>query len=183
MQPADFQIVELGDPRLRALAKPVAEAQMGYALEVAEAMAYWMNERGGVGIAAPQIGVPLQMMIIASRPSPRYPDAPSMAPLLMLNPETQHFSDCEVTLWEGCLSVPGLRGRVTRPDGVTVQFSDRDGQSRLMELTGFPARIFLHEYDHLIGKTFVDRVDSVHDLVTDKVYFEQIARVTPPPAP
>lgn len=174
MTPADFQIVELGDPRLQELAKPVTTAQMAYALDVAEAMEYWMKERGGVGIAAPQIGVSLQMMIIASRPNSRYPDAPAMEPMLMINPEPKAFTDHSVSLWEGCLSVPGLRGKVTRPDGVTVEFLDRNGQSKLIELAGFPARIFLHEYDHLIGKTFVDRVGTVQDLVTDKVYFEQI---------
>ena len=174
MKSADFRIVELGDPRLRELAQPVAAEQMSYALDVADAMHYWMNERGGVGIAAPQIGVSLQMMIIASKPNSRYPGAPQMEPLLMINPEPQSFADSSVSLWEGCLSVPGLRGKVTRPDGVSVRFIDRDGQYQLMNLSGFPARIFLHEYDHLIGKTFVDRVDSVQDLVTDKVYFEQI---------
>lgn len=174
MMPTDFQIVELGDPRLRELAKPVHAEQMAYAQEVAEAMAYWMKERGGVGIAAPQIGVSLQMMIIASRPNNRYPDAPEMEPMLMLNPEPKTFSDRLVSLWEGCLSVPGVRGKVTRPDAVGVEYMDQSGQSRLIELKGFPARIFLHEYDHLIGKTFVDRVASVQDLVTDKVYFEQI---------
>lgn len=169
-----FQIVELGDPRLRAIARPVQPDQLSNALEVADAMQHWMDQRAGVGIAAPQIGVSLQMMIIASRPNNRYPDAPHMSPLLMINPEPLSFSNEEVALWEGCLSVPGLRGKVTRPEAVTVRFTDRAGQSQQLALTGFPARIFLHEYDHLIGKTFVDRVASVQDLVTDKVYLEQV---------
>ena len=176
MNPGDFQIVELGDPRLREMAHPVLPDQMAAALHIADAMEYWMNERGGVGIAAPQIGVSLQMMIIASRPNNRYPDAPDMAPLLLINPEPQNMSEHLVTLWEGCLSVPGLRGKVTRPDALNVSFINRDGQQDSLSLSGFPARIFLHEYDHLIGKTFVDRVNSVQDLVTDKVYFDQIAK-------
>lgn len=175
LNPEDFQIVELGDPRLRAIAKPIELTQLSSALEQAAVMQHWMEHRGGVGIAAPQIGVPLQLMIIASRPNNRYPNAPHMAPLLMINPEPVSFSDNEVTLWEGCLSVPGIRGKVTRPESVCVRFVDRAGVTQEQVLTGFPARIFLHEYDHLIGKTFVDRVASVQDLTTDKVYFEQIA--------
>lgn len=175
LNPADFQIVELGDPRLRALAKPVDLNRLADALAVGEIMLHWMEQRGGVGIAAPQIGVPRQLMIIASRPNNRYPDAPHMEPLLMINPEPVSFSGVEVSLWEGCLSVPGIRGLVTRPDAVQVKYIDRTGQSKEQSLSGFPARIFLHEYDHLIGKTFVDRVASVQDLVTDKVYFEQVA--------
>lgn len=177
LKPDNFQIVELGDPRLRAMAKPVELSQLTLALEQASVMQHWMEQRGGVGIAAPQIGVPLQMMIIASRPNDRYPDAPLMQPLLMINPEPHSFSIEEVSLWEGCLSVPGIRGKVTRPESVSVRFVDRAGTTQELSLSGFPARIFLHEYDHLIGKTFVDRVASVHDLATDKVYFEQIAKV------
>jgi peptide deformylase len=172
---SDFDIVELGDPRLRRIAQPVAMDALPDALETAHVMQEWMDERGGVGIAAPQIGVDLQMMIIASRPNVRYPDAPDMAPLLMINPEPLQYSDQLATLWEGCLSVPGIRGKVARADSVEVRFIDKSGRTCELALSGFPARIFLHEYDHLIGKTFVDRVASVQDLVTDKVYFEQFA--------
>jgi peptide deformylase len=138
-----------------------------------------MERRGGVGIAAPQIGVSLQMMIIASRPSPRYPDAPLMQPLLLLNPLPLRYSDQTVEEWEGCLSVPGLRGKVRRPDGVTIEYFDATGAGHQLELTGFPARIFQHEYDHLIGMTFVDRVASPRDLVSEKVYLEQILPARP----
>ena len=180
MKPDDFEIVELGDPRLRQVARAVDVADPTSALAYADILQYWMDQRGGVGIAAPQIGVPLQMMIIASRPNARYPDAPAMAPLLMINPEPQNLSETHTALWEGCLSVPGLRGKVTRPEGLDVRFYDRTGQSRLLELTGFPARIFLHEYDHLIGKTFVDRVASPQDLVSEKVYLQQIIAAPSP---
>ena len=164
----------MGDPRLRQQANPVPLSELAHAAQVAAAMQQLMSERNGVGIAAPQIGVGLALMIIASRPSERYPDAPNMDPLLLINPTLSWQSESLETLWEGCLSVPGLRGRVTRPHGVAVDYMDLNGDKHRVELEGFPARIFLHEYDHLIGKTFLDRVASSEDLVTEKVYFEQI---------
>lgn len=170
-------IVELGDPRLRQRSEPVDLSCWDSISPVVAAMQKMMEERGGVGIAAPQIGVLKQIMIIASRPNARYPNAPMMQPLVMFNPEPLIFSDRLVALWEGCLSVPGLRGRVTRPDAVSVRYVDLSGESQEIQLEGFPARIFLHEYDHLIGKTFVDRVDSVTDLVTDTVYLKQIVNL------
>lgn len=174
MSASDYSIVELGDPRLRQLARPVNLSHPAAILPIAAAMREWMDKRGGVGIAAPQIGVDLQMMIIASRPSQRYPNAPLMQPLLLLNPLPLRYSDTLVEEWEGCLSVPGLRGKVLRPDAVDIEFFDLDGRGHLLSLTGFPARIFQHEYDHLIGMTFVDRVASPQDLVTEKVFLEQI---------
>lgn len=141
---------------------------------IAEALREWMDRRGGVGIAAPQIGVELQMMIIASRPSQRYPDAPSMQPLLLLNPAPLRYGEIQTDEWEGCLSVPGLRGLVRRPNAVDIEFFDQNGNGHQLSLSGFPARIFQHEYDHLIGMTFVDRVASPLDLVTEKVFMEQI---------
>ncbi|MGB3621617.1 peptide deformylase [Ketobacter sp. MCCC 1A13808] len=170
-----YDIVELGDPRLRVLALPVDLTRLQEALEVVQAMESRMQERGGVGIAAPQIGVGQQIMIIASKPNARYPDAPHMKPMVMFNPVPFNYSDHKVTLWEGCLSVPGIRGKVTRSDSVSVRYADNTGKLQEIRLDGFPARIFLHEYDHLVGKTFVDRVDSVTDLVTDKVYFKQMS--------
>ncbi|MDY6921478.1 MAG: peptide deformylase [Pseudomonadota bacterium] len=175
LDPADFGIVELGDPRLRQPARPVAAADLGQVLEYARVLQWWMDQRGGVGIAAPQIGVSLQILIIASRPNPRYPDAPLMSPTLLINPEPLAYGGHQVALWEGCLSVPGMRGRVTRPDSVALRYLDTAGAPQELTLEGFPARIFLHEYDHLQGLTFVDRVQSVRDLVTEKVYREQIA--------
>ena len=174
MTATEYSIVELGDPRLREHAKPVDLENLDAVLPIADAMREWMDKRGGVGIAAPQIGVGLQMMIIASRPNNRYPDAPLMQPLLLLNPLPVRYSDTTVEEWEGCLSVPGLRGKVRRPDAVDLEFFDLHGKGHQIALSGFPARIFQHEYDHLVGMTFVDRVASVQDLVSEKVFLEQI---------
>ena len=94
----------------------------------------------------------------------------------MFNPKPVSYAGNGVAMWEGCLSVPGLRGKVTRPSAVDVEYLNENGHPDRLSLSGFPARIFQHEYDHLIGKTFVDRVASVTDLVTDKVYFQLMAQ-------
>ena len=158
------------------MAEPVVLEQLNKAKDIAQIMMQFMNERAGVGIAAPQIGVSQQIMIIASRPNERYPDAPLMEPLVMFNPKPVSYGGDGVAMWEGCLSVPGLRGKVTRPSVVDVEYLNESGHPDRLSLSGFPARIFQHEYDHLIGKTFVDRVASVTDLVTDKVYFQLMAQ-------
>ena len=169
-----FAIVELGDPRLKQVAGPVMAGQWAEALRIASIMQQKMLERDGVGIAAPQIGVSWQMLIIASRPNVRYPDAPLMEPMLLINPEPVAYSERWVKDWEGCLSVPGLRGWVPRPDAVTVSYRNAAGEARTQTFTDFPARIFLHEYDHLIGKTFLDRLASLDDLVSQRVYEQRM---------
>lgn len=124
----------------------------------------------GIGIAAPQVFDPRAIMIIASRANPRYPDAPDMSPLVMINPVVTHSSDNKVWEWEGCLSVPGLRGRIERPDEVEVDYLDRNGQPEQRKLSGFIARIFLHEFDHLIGKTWLDHISDSENIMANDVW-------------
>ena len=176
MSAMNYEIIEVGNPLLAQVAEPVIDFSCSQLSGHIEAMERLMNERGGVGIAAPQIGVSLQLMIVASRPNQRYPHAPMMAPLLLINPRIVASSEVRVTDWEGCLSVPGLRGRVTRQDAVTVGYQDRSGRPFELALDGFPARVFLHELDHLLGKTFLDRLDSVADLYSEKEYLKRIGQ-------
>nr|WP_067665561.1 peptide deformylase [Ferrimonas marina] len=165
-------IAQLGETVLRQHADPVTEFDPALA-QLLQQMQATMEQAGGVGIAAPQVGVGRQALIIASKPNARYPDAPLMAPMALINPQIEATGGDEVGAWEGCLSVPGLRGFVHRPDEVQVRYQDIDGQWQRTTLTGFPARILLHEYDHLIGKTFLDRVSSTEDLVATSVWERQ----------
>ena len=165
-------VAELGNPILRAQAKKVvsfvgdeAEGE-GLAYIVAQ-MREVMQQRNGVGIAAPQVGSSQQILIIASRPNERYPEAPFIEPVVMINPIISAESSQTEKGWEGCLSVPGIRGYVSRAVQVSVGFVDVNGASQCWDLEGFPARIFLHEYDHLVGLTFLDRIDSVADLISE----------------
>jgi peptide deformylase len=121
-------------------------------------------EANGVGIAAPQVGVSQQLMIIASRPNERYPHAPLMEPTPMINPKILSHSSEMIKDWEGCLSVPGIRGLVPRYQAVEVEYLSKDGRIERQMLTDFIARIFQHEYDHLQGKVFLERVESPEDL-------------------
>jgi peptide deformylase len=164
-----FAIAQIGEPVLRQTALPVenfgCESLHGF---IDKLLASMINA-GGVGIAAPQVFHPEQIMIIASKPNARYPDAPQMAPLVMINPQIDRLHGDIVSDWEGCLSVPGIRGYVPRHENVDVSYQDRNGEHHRVKFTGFVARIFQHEQDHLVGMTFIDRVSINRHLVAESV--------------
>lgn len=164
------QIAELGQPVLRRPAPPVADPGDPAVQMVIDDMIATAAEASGVGIAAPQVHESLALFIIASRPSPRYPDAPAMAPLALLNPEMVWGSEERDKDWEGCLSIPGLRGLVPRHRRIGVRYLDRAGRLREEELSGFVARIFQHELDHIHGTVFIDRVESTRELITEREF-------------
>ncbi|MBY6187185.1 peptide deformylase [Marinobacter hydrocarbonoclasticus] len=166
-------IAQLGEPILRQRANAVAEPTCAEIQTLWRRMLVTMEAAGGVGIAAPQVFQPVRLMIIASRPNARYPDAPQMDPVVLINPDIESTGGEAVAFVEGCLSVPGIRGKVTRPSEVTVRYTDTEGQPQRLALSGFPARIFLHEFDHLEGRTFLDQVDSPADLVAQSVWERQ----------
>ncbi len=120
----------------------------------------------GVGIAAPQVGRSLRLFIMAPQPNSRYPDAPSMEPTAVINPEILGVSEAKDAGWEGCLSVPGFRARVPRHLEVDVAFTDRHGTHRTERFSGFMARLFQHEFDHLEGILYPERLDKDDTLLT-----------------
>ena len=109
------------------------------------------QENDGVGIAAPQVGNSIRMFIMAPSPNPRYPDAPTMAATAIINPEIVQASAEMEKGWEGCLSVPGFRGLVPRHLEIDVSYLDRTGHAQTAHFSGFLARLFQHEFDHLEG--------------------------------
>ncbi len=131
-----------------------------------------MLEAKGIGIAATQVFDPRAIMIMASKPNARYPTAPEMEPLLLINPRILEQGGEQIKDWEGCLSVPGIRGLVKRNCYVKIEYQDIHGHRHTLEWHDFMARIFLHEYDHLIGKTWLDRVETVADIVGEAVYMK-----------
>lgn len=164
-------IRRLGDPVLREIARPLSELWTPKLRELVDDMLRAMHTQGGVGIAAPQIGESLRLFIVASRPNERYPDAPFMQPEVIFNPEIEWASDEMIKGWEGCLSVPGLRGQVPRARRIRARCLDLDsGETRGREYEDFIARIFQHELDHLDGILFPDRVESSEDLVSEEEY-------------
>lgn len=120
----------------------------------------------GVGIAAPQVGQSLRLFIMEPKPNPRYPDAPHLEAMAVINPEILRVSEEMETGWEGCLSVPGFRGKVPRHLEVDVTFLDRSGQRHYQRYTGFMARLFQHEFDHLEGILYPERMAKGESLVT-----------------
>ena len=126
----------------------------------------------GVGIAAPQVAESIRLFIVASRPSPRYPHAPKMEPTAMINPEIIDRSSEVISGWEGCLSVPDLRGFISRHQSIEVKYLTKHGELIQQELTGFIARIFQHELDHLDGILFPDRILNSQDLITEAEYLK-----------
>lgn len=164
------EIVQLGNPLLRQPAEPVANLSDKTLESLIDSLLAIAVTAKGVGIAAPQIGCSSRVFIIASRPTPRYPQAPLMEPTAMFNPRILYHSAEIVKDWEGCLSIPGIRGLVPRYRTISVEYWDRYGQHHQEELTDFLARIFQHELDHLNGIVFLDRVESTLDLATEQEY-------------
>jgi peptide deformylase len=169
-----LEIEELGNPILREKAKHVDNIRDDYIQELIDDLIETVNQVNGVGIAAPQVNESYQIFIIASHPNPRYPDAPKMEPIEVINPKIISRSDEMVKDWEGCLSIPGIRGLVPRHRSIAVEYTTRNGGKKTEELEDFIARIFQHEYDHLNGILFLDRLESVRDMITHKEYIKLV---------
>lgn len=165
-----LEIAQQGHGILSQIAQPIANINQSQIQILIDSLILTAQQTNGVGIAAPQIYQSQRLFILASRPNPRYPQAPLMEPTAILNPSILEHSTEIVKGWEGCLSVSGWRGLVPRYQAIVVEYSDRWGQWQQQELTGFIARIFQHELDHLNGILFVDRLESAEDLYTEFSY-------------
>jgi len=172
---ATNKIAQLGADVLRKHALPVDDFNANEFHELVDILHSAMLHSQGVGIAAPQLCVSLQIVIIASRPTARYPQAPEMAPLLMVNPSYKVIDATLIKDWEGCLSVPGIRALVPRYRSVQVDFQDRHGQKHRIVLEDFPARVFQHEYDHLQGLVYLDRVENNRDIISESEFLNRLA--------
>lgn len=166
-------IAQLGHPVLRQRAKQVDDILGFECQQLIKTMMATVAEAGGLGIAAPQVHHSLRIFIMCSKPNQRYPDAPLMEPTAIINPEICEYSTEVEKGWEGCLSVPSIRGLVPRHKSITVKYFDQNGVEHIKELTSFIARIFQHEFDHLNGLTFMDRVESNQDLISEREWYRQ----------
>ena len=155
-------VAQRGEEILKLKAAPVAEAEFNseWLMQLASVMHATMLERNGVGIAAPQLYISKQVIIAASRPNLRYPDAPEMQPVVMINPQILEFSETTCLGEEGCLSVPNQRALVERAQVIRVLYHTLEGDVMETTFEGFPARIVQHEVDHLNGILFVDRLTN-----------------------
>lgn len=173
-----MKIAQVGEEVLKTPARQVLleEFKQTQLNEFIDALLSTMLDANGIGIAAPQVFDPRAIMIIASRANPRYPNAPDMEPEVLINPIVSARSSNTVWEWEGCLSVPGLRGKIERADWVDVNYLSRDGEPQQVRYEGFLARIFLHEYDHLIGKTWLDHITDTSNIMANDVWLEKFTR-------
>jgi len=152
-------ILKMGDPRLLRVAQPVAQFDTDEIHLLVSDMFETMRAVNGAGLAAPQIGVDLQLVIFGTdAPNPRYPDAPLVPRTVLLNPVITPIGSEEEEDWEGCLSVPGLRGVVPRWSKIRYTGFDQYGDAIDRTVEGFHARVVQHECDHLIGKLYPMRV-------------------------
>ena len=151
-------ILKMGDPRLLRVAQPVQRFDTPELHALVADMFDTMAHAQGVGLAAPQIGVDLQLVIFGFEHNERYPDAPPVPQTVLCNPVITPLSDEREDGWEGCLSVPGLRGLVPRYRHIRYSGHDPHGQRIEREAEGFHARVVQHECDHLIGRLYPSRI-------------------------
>lgn len=169
-------ILKMGDPRLLRQAKPITAFNTPELHQLLADMQETMVDANGAGIAAPQMGIDLQVVIFGSDTlNPRYPDRQLVPPTVLINPVVTLIGDTMVDDWEGCLSVPGLRGRVPRYTRVRYQGFDESGAAIDRTVEGFHARVVQHECDHLIGVLYPMRVRDFTQFGFTQVLFPGIA--------
>jgi peptide deformylase len=168
-------LLRMGDPRLLQVAEPVADFSDPSLHALIRDMFDTMESAGGVGLAAPQIGVGRQVVIFGFEKSARYPDAEPVPRTILINPLIAPLSDEEELGWEGCLSVPGLRGEVPRYRRIRYSGYDEAGRLIDREAKGFHARVVQHECDHLIGKLFPMRMRDFTRFGFTDVLFPELA--------
>ena len=151
-------VLRMGDSRLLEIARPVFDFSTPEISDLIVDMFDTMVATGGVGLAAPQIGVGLQLVIFGFEQSERYPDAEAVSQTILINPQITPLSDDEALGWEGCLSLPGLRGEVPRFTQIRYQGFDQFGQIIDRTVEGFHARVVQHECDHLNGTLYPMRM-------------------------
>lgn len=166
-----LKIVELGDKILRTKAKSVSikEIKTKKFQNFCDDLIKTCDLNDGVGIASPQVGQSKRVFILWIRNTKRRKNVPELGPLIIINPRIISTSKKILKAYEGCLSIPGIRGIVPRYESVEVEFINKKGKRVKTEFQKFPARIFQHEFDHLNGIVFLDRVD-VKSLVTESEY-------------
>ncbi len=168
------EILKMGDARLLRVAQPVLNFGGPDLLALVADMKDTMLAANGAGLAAPQIGVDLQLVIFGFERNQRYPDAEPVPYTVLCNPRIEPLGPQEEEDWEGCLSVPGLRGKVPRHAHIRYTGVGPDGRLIDREATGFHARVVQHECDHLIGRLYPTRMRDLTQLGFTSVLFPEM---------
>jgi peptide deformylase len=152
------EVLKMGDPRLLAVAAPVCEFGTPELASLLDDMRDTMRELNGAGLAAPQIGAGLRVVIFGFEHNPRYPEADSVPFTVLINPVLTPVGEQQDEGWEGCLSVPGMRGLVPRYRDLRYTGVDAEGTPMDRTVSGFHARVVQHEVDHLDGILYPRRI-------------------------
>ncbi|MDO8702636.1 MAG: peptide deformylase [Undibacterium sp.] len=168
------EILKMGDARLLRIAEPVSQFNTPELSKLIADMFETMAAANGAGLAAPQIGVNLQLVIFGFKSNPRYPDAPNVPETVLLNPVLTPLSEDVDEAWEGCLSVPGLRGLVPRWSKLRYEGVDQFGAVISREVDGFHARVVQHECDHLNGILYPVRIRDLSQFGYTEVLFPEM---------
>jgi peptide deformylase len=169
------EILKMGDPRLLRVAQPVTAFDTPDLHALVQDMFDSMAAAQGAGLAAPQIGVDLQLVIFGFSQNARYPDRPAVPVTVLLNPVITPLDDEMVEGWEGCLSVPGLRGKVPRHARIRYSGFDLQGEPIVRTVDGFHAVVVQHECDHLIGRLYPTRMTDLTQFGYTEVLFPELA--------
>lgn len=157
-----LKIVKMGDPLLAAIAKPVADLDDELLQQISDMIAT-MRFYQGVGLAAPQVALLRQIVVLEVAQNERYPQADSIELDVLINPKILDYSEQKNRAWEGCLSIPGLRGQIERSSSISYQAMNRQGKLVTKTVHDFHARIIQHEVDHLNGILYPQRLDERHE--------------------
>lgn len=173
------KIIRMGHPTLRKVARELSARELG-SPEIArllDDMIDTLNDSGGIGLAAPQVDESVRLAIIEiPGGASRYGEIESMPLTVFANPKIEVVEPAAAGYWEGCLSVPGLRGYVERPQFIRVRYQDLRGTRHVLELKGFLATVLQHEFDHLDGKLYIDRMTDPTKLMFEEEYLRYLSQ-------
>ena len=167
----EFEILKLGNPILRQTARELTKEEILSSEIQGLIPKMWdvMKNAGGIGLAAPQIGISIQLAVIKlESDSERYDNLENSEEFVIFNPKLEVIDDQKQGFWEGCLSVPGLRGYVERPRKLKIKYLNENAVEKEVVVEDFLATVFQHELDHLFGFLYVDRLNSTKDLVFEE---------------
>jgi len=156
-------VLRIGDPILNMPSEPVTESEYKEIHTLIDDMFDTMRHLQGAGLAAPQIGILKRLVIFGFESNPRYPDAEPVPETVLINPVIETLDSSTDQEWEGCLSIPGMRGLVERPNRIRYSGTDQHGNPINREVDGFHARVVQHECDHLDGILYIQRIKDMRD--------------------
>lgn len=165
------KILEMGDPLLYQRSEEIKEFDNPGLAALIEDMFDTMADSDGAGLAAPQIGVLQRLVIFSVEANPRYPDAGAVPRTILINPEIEVLDDERESGWEGCLSIPGMRGVVSRPSYIRYSGYNQLGEKFSREVRGFHARVVQHECDHLDGVLYPMRIQDIRQFGYETALF------------